>query len=115
MRREAGKLFPAGSIEQRLTFIVAELVGRRRPATQRARIFRLVLPTLHAAHAHPQVRTGARAVGTGLYRFIDQLHGFTAIPGADQSSSFLPQIALAFFNMLTNAAASARAASVRLS
>jgi hypothetical protein len=41
------------------------------------------------------VLAGAGAACAGLYGFIDQLHGFAAIQGADQSSSFLPQIASA--------------------
>src|SRR4051794_2185803 len=63
----------------------------------------------------PEVSTGLGATRTGRGSLVDQRNGGLAIWGADHASSPPPQIAAAFFRSTSNAAASARAFSLRAS
>src|SRR5690606_40119902 len=86
--------------------------GRLSSLCRRTPILRAVLPALQAAQRQAQFGAGLRPPRSRRHGVLDQLQRFTAIRGADHSSSSFPQSASAFFRNTSRAAVSASAASL---
>lgn len=104
-------------LDQRGLLLGAERDGRgrtlrARPAIEQWPYLTLAVPITVRTIRDAEFATGFRERSAVLDGFIDQLDGDTAILGAD-AYSFSPQIASAFFDKTSKAAASARAFSLR--
>ncbi|MNR13387.1 hypothetical protein D3C85_1297920 [compost metagenome] len=115
LRRQAGKLGLVGDLQHAAALLWTQLVGRLSSLCRRTPILRAVLPALQAAQRQAQFGAGLRPPRSRRHGVLDQLQGFTAIRGADHSSSSFPQSASAFFRNTSRAAVSASAASLRRS
>ena len=72
-------------------------------------------PAPKCARADPKHLTGLEVARTGCNGIINQLNGHLFHVRRNQSSSSVPQMARAFFDKVSNAAASASAFSLRRS
>src|SRR5690606_29111005 len=116
--RQVGKLRPVARRQDALAFRLAQRVRGLRPHRLWAPIgtnLPFAGPALEGSRRDADNPAGWRQARAGLAGLINQLDGFTAIRGADHSSSPSPQIARAFFDRVNNAAVSASAFSLRLS
>ena len=120
-RRHAGKLCAVQDRKHFLSLFCTQFVWGSWTAGCCPEVFTdhawsiTALPAMKSPNGYAAFPTGSPEGCSFLPGLFYQLYDFTAILGAGQSSSLSPQIASNFFRRISNAAASARAFSLRCS